>query len=94
MKLTKGKLKDYEVVFETEGETVDICCRNCDYTRWQIFFIKDYSDKDIGEACPRCKGELYIKGPSSTDKIPKREDIKKVLEEPDFIKKYKGGSYE
>lgn len=87
MKIRKGPLKGCTVVFDTPGETVDVCCRNCDYTRWQMFFIENYSDEDIGENCPKCGGELYINGTSSTDRKPSLEDIEKVLSDPDFTTK-------
>lgn len=61
VKLTEGKFKGYTAVFETEGEEVTVYCPACGWSSWQIFFIKNYTEKDIHRDCPDCGGKLKIK---------------------------------
>jgi ribosomal protein S27AE len=58
VKLTKGPFAGKTAIFETEGKTVQVCCPNCGYTDWQVFFIRVFGVCDIDRHCPECGAEL------------------------------------
>lgn len=88
MKIKKGKLKGLELIMETNGETVEVGCPKCGWSSWQIFFIKDYSEKDIGRDCPKCGNkDLIIVGKAHVDQNVTKENILHILENPDTITK-------
>lgn len=53
-KITEGRFTGKTVVFETDGTEETVLCPICHWTGWQIFYIKDYTEKDIGRECPEC----------------------------------------
>jgi hypothetical protein len=59
--LTEGEFAGKTVVFETSGTTVNVFCPKCDWSDWQTFFIKDFTENDIGRKCSRCNSKLKFK---------------------------------
>jgi len=86
-KLTKGPLAGYTIEAPECEDTVEVLCTKCDWTSWQVFFIKDYTDKDLDRECPECGAELTIGKKMYYDKAPTIENIKHVLSDPDTITK-------
>jgi ribosomal protein S27E len=61
--LTKGPFAGMKVVAETSGTTVTVVCPVCGWQAWQTFFIRDFTEKDIGRECDECGNKNLIFGP-------------------------------
>lgn len=86
-KLTRGPLKGFRIMAPECEDTVEVLCTECDWRSWQVFFIKDYTDKDIGRKCPKCGAAPKLGEMIYYDKAPTMEDIKHVLSDPDTVEK-------
>jgi endogenous inhibitor of DNA gyrase (YacG/DUF329 family) len=59
-KLTEGPFAGKKIIFETDGTDETVYCPICGRILRLIFFIKDYTEKDINRECPEC-GNLNLK---------------------------------
>jgi hypothetical protein len=59
-KLTKGPFAGKTVIAETSGTTVTVVCPKCGWKSWQIFFIRNFTERDIGRKCPECDSGLIL----------------------------------
>jgi hypothetical protein len=66
IKLTKGPLAGKTILFETPGTTVTVVCPECGWQDWQTFYIRDFTERDIGRKCDECDSELIF-GPEEDE---------------------------